>query len=46
MATVRDSNKIINLSHKKITKINLKSDVHKELEYWANFIKKQGYVLI
>ena len=46
MATVRYSNKKIKLSPKKLTKINLKSDVHKELEYWANFIKKQGYVLI
>lgn len=41
MATVRDSNKKIKLSPKKLTKINLKSKVQEELEYWANLIRKQ-----
>lgn len=40
MATVRDSNKKIKLSAKKLTKINLKSQTQEEIEYWANIIRK------
>jgi len=41
MATIRDSNKKIKLSPKNVTKVNLKSKVKEELEYWDNLIKKQ-----